>query len=976
MDNENLLENIFILREKADNNKLVIFVGSGVSLNTPGMSSWYGIIDEMATAAKYSRCKYCYHKKRNCKKNCQFIKDYTSDEYLKIPQYLYNKNQRKYWKILNKSITDPDVEAPMSSAIFEINPAHIITTNYDKLLEASNHIYSKQYDVIVEERDLLVSDKGKYIIKMHGDLEYPKTVVLKERDYLDYSQNHVLVELFIKSLLTDHTFLFLGYSLNDYNIKLIISWLNYMRSENNAIDKNHKAGYIVFDKKIDKIQKDYFENNNIGVITIDNIPILNDIPSKITKEIGKRLYSFLKIVANPALDVKLSANTSLNRAITLIKKYSFINYKSLLKILHISPYDFTDGSLRIYNASAYNMVEEFLNANDTNANELRRILINAGINNIIDSSRSNSNNIIKCGGFEESELFNDDFYQLYLENNYDELKKLIEKSGNKDLIKICFYYSIINGYKYAFEELPKINLDTIDDSQKIAFLHNSACLKKMDTFFFNSNNIIRYIDNISNINEREIHKPYIDLYSGNTDSRLIEEEEYSKIKIGEDRNTVHVGCSGSYSLSRIKRISMDAYYFFFYNYIFFNGFNDLNTILKPYVLSLIYLSSPSRNNKQSFNLSVLDIDIITKFTKTKELYEALDSSNINEIILSEKLRTHFVNCFCNLSRSIYEANLYGYRLAFINHLSNLALVLSKTSLENDDKNRISKAVNQLFSSKQFGTNFFNIQLIDYKQCLHAFADLINHLALKPSFDFIEYMLSLDDFYTYSVNVNFQKLRRIVEQFIGTDPCGQNKMKRIIDSEVDFNKKIIILRLFYKKIDDENIKKEYSSYLLDNFDSLSRDAIYDFVFDQWIKPTEKNLKTIFMNIIEMQKEREKQEKRGMFSYPNYVDMRLEQVYLLYIDNVIKDISPLEEISSQKPHLDFLLHPDTFDYTKVDFSDYMWMNFARQKKYMDIFVEHKNEIRPRLIEKYKSELATEDEKKILIKYMIDDEELWGL
>ena len=132
----------------------------------------------------------------------------------------------------------------------------------------------------------------------------------------------------------------------------------------------------------------------------------------------------------------------------------------------------------------------------------------------------------------------------------------------------------------------------------------------------------------------------------------------------------------------------------------------------------------------------------------------------------------------------------------------------------------------------------------------------------------------------------------------------------------------------------------------------------------------------MNIIEMQKEREKQEKRGMFSYPNYVDMRLEQVYLLYIYNVIKDISPLEEISSQKPHLDFLLHPDTFDYTKVDFSDYMWMNFARQKKYMDIFVEHKNEIRPRLIEKYKSELATEDEKKILIKYMIDDEELWCL
>lgn len=258
---------------------------------------------------------------------------------------------------------------------------------------------------------------------------------------------------------------------------------------------------------------------------------------------------------------------------------------------------------------------------------------------------------------------------------------------------------------------------------------------------------------------------------------------------------------------------MDTYYFFFYNYIFFNGFNDLDMILKSYVLSLIYLSSASRNNKQSFNLSILDIDIITKFTKTKELYVALDSSNINEIILSEKLRTHFVNCFCNLSRSIYEANLYGYRLAFINHLSNLALVLSKTSLENYDKKRISEAVNKLFSSRQFGTYFFNVQLIDYKQCLHAFADLMSYLTLKPSFDIIEYILSLDDFYTYSVNGNFQKLRRLLEQFIGTDSCDQNKLK-----------KIIIIRLFYKKIVDETIKKEYSDYLLENFDSLSRDPL--------------------------------------------------------------------------------------------------------------------------------------------------------
>lgn len=69
---------------------------------------------------------------------------------------------------------------------------------------------------------MLNADKGKYIIKMHGDLSDASSIVLKEQDYLDYSQKHVLIELFIKSLLTDHIVLFLGYSLNDYNIKLMM----------------------------------------------------------------------------------------------------------------------------------------------------------------------------------------------------------------------------------------------------------------------------------------------------------------------------------------------------------------------------------------------------------------------------------------------------------------------------------------------------------------------------------------------------------------------------------------------------------------------------------------------------------------------------------------------------------------------------------------------------------------------------------
>ena len=237
MSNQELLEYIGLFREKAEQGKLVIFVGAGVSCNVEGMPDWNSLIQNMAKAIGYSKCTSCRYKNEACEKNCLLKDDYSADEFLKIPQYVFNTDKALYDQVLTESISTMVVDAPLSSAIFDINPVHIITTNYDQLLESSKNVFREQYQVIVSDKDLLNADKSKYIIKMHGDLS-THNIVLKEQDYLDYSQNHVLMELFIKSLLTDHIVLFLGYSLNDYNIKLIISWLNYMRSQNGALEEN------------------------------------------------------------------------------------------------------------------------------------------------------------------------------------------------------------------------------------------------------------------------------------------------------------------------------------------------------------------------------------------------------------------------------------------------------------------------------------------------------------------------------------------------------------------------------------------------------------------------------------------------------------------------------------------------------------------------------------------------------------------
>ena len=58
---------------------------------------------------------------------------------------------------------------------------------------------------------------------MHGDLKH-KNIVFKEEDYLNYSEKFKLTETVLKSIFSMNTVVFIGYGLNDYNIKLVLNW--------------------------------------------------------------------------------------------------------------------------------------------------------------------------------------------------------------------------------------------------------------------------------------------------------------------------------------------------------------------------------------------------------------------------------------------------------------------------------------------------------------------------------------------------------------------------------------------------------------------------------------------------------------------------------------------------------------------------------------------------------------------------------
>lgn len=982
MDSQKLLESINLIREKAENNKLIVFVGAGVSRNVEGMPSWYALVKAMADAIHYSKCDYCKHR-NGCEGNCRLQEEYSSDEFLKIPQYVYNQDPELYNKILAGQIKEVSEDAPLSKAIFDINPTHIITTNYDTLLESSKSELREQYQVIVRDKDLLDSTKNKYIIKMHGDLYDTSTIVLKEQDYLNYSQNRVLIELFIKSLLTDHVVLFLGYSLNDYNIKQIISWLNYMRSQNDALE-GVKVGYIVFDEdNIDERQQTYFENNSIGIINIHNMPQVENIPTSLKIEEGKRLYSLLKVVENPSLESNFEPQVFIKHFLEFAKQYSFIDYKNLLNLLHIGRYEKTEGELSLFEQKDYDKLKSYLDSSIPEATGIRQRFIDAGIGII---SYWNPPHDLLTYKFDEeiqSTLFQDKAFELYLTNNYKELESLISKDAYNTM-SACFYHSLSSFYDEAiYTAYDGIDFTSLTRSQKTTFLLNKEYLDLFKTHNANYKKVKAFINNTSRKSERECLSFFADMFDGYSSKKFYIEKQFAELKKYYQGNTVSFGGGTLGHLYKIKNIAIELFYFIFYNNIFIEGAGaEIKEILSLYIESIVYTNgeySPSesdwfgiKSSKEKYQITIVDVDIMTKFISTDKLVQFFDNYHI------KKLSTQFapkyaVDIFHNLVESILTLNIH-FRSSIWHTLVNLAVLLNYVELDLSDKSLLEVDIVRLFTNDKFDAYFFSVAYPDFRVCLKVFANLCGSVIAKSNYKLITSVLKSKNFFDYENNTNQYSIQAFLKSFI-KDEDGV-AIKSIIDSFENVNQKLICIGLLFKSFPPGEIKEEIKKYIEMNLPSVKRRYFLDFILNDFIALSEEETNSMVGKIIAID---DKQSKTPSISFPDPLESEIERLCLLILTDKISNLDilkRLECLNKKNEFLEFILHPDTFDFNCVNFSNYMWANFARCPKYMDKFIKAKEILIPKIQHKIEIGAANEDEKKILYVFLLDKETIWNL
>lgn len=264
--------------------KLVIFVGAGVSKNS-GLPTWGQLVQAFAEQIGYP-----------------MEGRLATEEYIRIPQYYYcldeSPNHTDYYSLI-KSMVPGDIQPNiLNQQIVSLCPKHIVTTNFDTLMDQ----VAKEYQIIREDRDLLTGISAHYLLKLHGDIRQPQKLVLKEDDYLHYSETHRLMETFLKSLLIDHVFLFVGYSLNDYNLKTFVSWIDYIAEEMQVKQEMHHNYFLSSSLHAGKeYLRKYYEGKGMQVIDLYQLPKEIEEYAKtvsLSDELGRKTYAVLELVGS------------------------------------------------------------------------------------------------------------------------------------------------------------------------------------------------------------------------------------------------------------------------------------------------------------------------------------------------------------------------------------------------------------------------------------------------------------------------------------------------------------------------------------------------------------------------------------------------------------------------------------------------------------------------------------------------------
>lgn len=253
------------LQNAIKENKLLLFIGAGVS-KMSGMPLWNEIVMEVL-------------QNPSIEKGQGYLNALKQELFpaLEILDKIKESNIKDVYEAFEAS-TKKTIKHPIYEKLASLS-RKIITTNYDTLIE-----YNTEIEVIDPSSPYRLSKldhADEFILKIHGNCNAIDHAVIFSSDYDSlYSSNDGLAKFQLQKLISSHSCLFIGFSMNDPYITRLFNTLDSMY---NGLGAEH---FVI---ATDEISHKFVETIKINAF--------NDIPDAIDKLV--EIKSLQSPVNNP-----------------------------------------------------------------------------------------------------------------------------------------------------------------------------------------------------------------------------------------------------------------------------------------------------------------------------------------------------------------------------------------------------------------------------------------------------------------------------------------------------------------------------------------------------------------------------------------------------------------------------------------------------------------------------------------------------
>lgn len=234
--------------------RCVGFIGAGLSKRA-GLPSWPELLRNLIEAMKSHGLS-----DEHAAELTSHLKN--PDEYLMVAQALDDLYRAAFRDELSQAFPEDVSPAVAHVKVIKLPFRLLITTNYDKLLESAyvQEIKQAYTTLTFEKAGQIVTrfyQNRYFILKAHGSVDDPSGMIITERDYRNLIYRQPGYRSALETIFNSRCLLFLGVSLRDPELKLLLSFLH--DAFGGERPPQHYA--LVSDRDFSKAAQDHWRNH-------------------------------------------------------------------------------------------------------------------------------------------------------------------------------------------------------------------------------------------------------------------------------------------------------------------------------------------------------------------------------------------------------------------------------------------------------------------------------------------------------------------------------------------------------------------------------------------------------------------------------------------------------------------------------------------------------------------------------------------